>query len=138
VTASLDTAPIDTVLARARTRIDRLSPREAWTAVNDGALLVDIRPEINRRLEGAIPDALVIDRNVLEWRLDPASEARIPQAAYDVWVILFCNEGYASSLAATSLLDLGISRATDMAGGYRAWRSLGLPTFEWPDADRPT
>ena len=71
---------------------------------------------------------MVIDRNVLEWRLDPASDARIPQAAYDAWVVLFCNEGYASSLAATSLQDLGIAAATDMVGGYRAWRAAGLST----------
>jgi rhodanese-related sulfurtransferase len=125
--ASIDTAPIDVVLTRARTRLDRLTPREAWDAASRGALLVDIRPEINRRVEGAIPGALVIDRNVLEWRLDPASDARIPQASYDAWVVLFCNEGYASSLAAVSLQDLGISAATDMIGGFRAWQAAGLP-----------
>lgn len=67
---------------------------------------------------------------VLEWQLDPTSDARIPQAAYDTWVVLFCNEGYASSLAATSLQDLGIEAATDMIGGYRAWRAAGLPTTD--------
>jgi rhodanese-related sulfurtransferase len=121
---------IDTVLANARARLDRLSPRDAQAAAAAGALLVDIRPQINRKTEGEIPGALVIDRNVLEWRLDPASDARIEQASYDAWIVLFCNEGYASSLAATSLQDLGITAATDMAGGYRAWRALGLPTVE--------
>src|ERR1700742_2492084 len=100
--APLATAPIDTVLARARARLDRLSPRDAHAAAQAGAVLVDTRPEINRRTEGTIPGALVIDRNVLEWRLDPASDARIPQASYDAHVVLFCNEGYASSLAAVS------------------------------------
>ena len=78
--------------------------------------------------EGEIPGALVIDRNVLEWRLDPASEARLPIASYDAWIIVVCNEGYASSLAAASLQQLGIERATDLDGGYRAWRAQGLPT----------
>jgi rhodanese-related sulfurtransferase len=121
---------INTVLTTARARLERVSPRDAYAAASAGALLVDIRPQINRRTEGELPGALVIDRNVLEWRLDPASDARIEQAAYDAWVVLFCNEGYASSLAATSLQDLGISAATDMIGGYRAWRSLGLPILE--------
>jgi rhodanese-related sulfurtransferase len=122
------TTAIDTVLAMARERLERLDPHDAAAAAQAGALLVDIRPQINRDAEGEIPGALVIDRNVLEWRLDPASEARIPQASYDAWIVLFCNEGYASSLAATSLQDLGIAAATDMVGGYRAWRTLGLPT----------
>jgi rhodanese-related sulfurtransferase len=125
---TLTSTPIDTVLASARARLDRLSPREAFTAMHAGALLVDTRPIINRRTEGEIPGALVIDRNVLEWRLDPASDARLPQAAYDAWIIVFCNEGYASSLAALSLQTLGITAATDMIGGYRAWRALDLPT----------
>lgn len=122
------TTAIDTVLAMARERLERLSPHDAAAAATAGALLVDIRPQINRESEGEIPGALVIDRNVLEWRLDPDSEAHIDQASYDAWIVLFCNEGYASSLAATSLQDLGIIAATDMIGGYRAWRTLGLPT----------
>lgn len=122
------TAAIDTVLASARTRLERLSPRDAAAAAEAGALLVDIRPQINRDAEGEIPGALVIDRNVLEWRLDPASDARISEASYEAWIVLFCNEGYASSLAATSLQDLGIICATDLVGGYRAWRTAGLPT----------
>jgi rhodanese-related sulfurtransferase len=122
-------AAIDTVLAQARTRLARLRPPDAHAAAAAGALLVDIRPEINRRVEGAIPGALVIDRNVLEWRLDPASDTRIEQTSYDAWIVLFCNEGYASSLAAKSLQDLGVSAATDMIGGFRAWRALNLPTI---------
>jgi rhodanese-related sulfurtransferase len=122
------TTAIDTVLATARKRLERLDPIDAAAAVRAGAVLVDIRPEINRVTEGEIPGAIVIDRNVLEWRLDPASDARIDEAAYEAWIVLFCNEGYASSLAATSLQDLGVIAATDMVGGYRAWRAAGLPT----------
>jgi rhodanese-related sulfurtransferase len=119
---------IDTILAKARTRLDRLNVHDAYAAAQAGALLVDIRPQINRKIEGEISGALVIDRNTLEWRLDPASSSRIHEAAYDAWIVLFCNEGYASSLAATSLQDLGIEAATDIVGGYRAWHAVGLPT----------
>ena len=118
---------VDRVLADARVRLDRLDPRAAYEAVRAGAVLVDIRPEIYRSTEGSIPGALVIERNDLEWRLDPASDARLPLAAYDHEVVLVCNEGYASSLAAASLQDLGIRAATDLVGGYRAWRAAGLP-----------
>jgi rhodanese-related sulfurtransferase len=118
---------IDAVLADARRRLTRLSPREAFDAVAEGAVLVDIRPDENREVEGCIPSALIIHRNVLEWRLDPSSDARVRQADYDLHVIVFCNEGYTSSLAAAALLDLGVHRATDLAGGYRAWRAAGLP-----------
>ncbi|HEX3907745.1 MAG TPA: rhodanese-like domain-containing protein [Mycobacteriales bacterium] len=124
------TAPsIEDVLSDARQLIRRLRPREAFDAVAAGAILVDIRPETNRVTEGEIPGALVIDRNVLEWRLDPASDARLPMASYDAWIVIVCNEGYASSLAAVSLQQLGIYRATDLDGGYRAWRAQGLPTI---------
>lgn len=124
----MTTAAIDTMLSEARLRLDRLDVHDAYAATQIGAMLVDIRPQINRRIEGEIPGAIVIDRNVLEWRLDPASDAKIPQAASDAWVVLFCNEGYASSLAARSLQDLGIHAATDIAGGFRAWKESGLPT----------
>jgi rhodanese-related sulfurtransferase len=120
-------ATIDAMLVEARRVIERLTPRQAFDAASRGALLVDIRPEVNRRTEGEIPGALVIDRNVLEWRLDPASDARLDIASYDAWIVLICNEGYASSLAAASLQQLGIHRATDLDGGYRAWRAMGLP-----------
>src|ERR1700742_1082218 len=105
---------IDTVLAEARERFVRVSAQEAYAAVPEGALLVDIRPSENRAIEGTIPGALVIHRNVLEWRLDPASEARLPVADYDLHVIVVCNEGYTSSLAAAALVELGVHRATDL------------------------
>jgi rhodanese-related sulfurtransferase len=118
---------IEAVLAEARARLTRLTPREAYEAVAEGAVLVDIRPSQAREIEGSIPGALVIHRNVLEWRLDPESDARLPEAAYDLHVVVFCNEGYTSSLAAAALLDLGVHRATDLTGGFRAWRAAGLP-----------
>jgi rhodanese-related sulfurtransferase len=129
----MTTATIDTILTEARRRLERLGPRDAQVAAAAGALLVDIRPEVNRRGEGEIPGAIAVDRNVLEWRLDPASDARIAQASYDAWIVLFCNEGYASSLAAASLQELGVSMATDMIGGYRAWSALGLPVTPPPE-----
>jgi rhodanese-related sulfurtransferase len=119
---------IDDVLADARARLDRLSPREALEAQAGGAVLVDIRPQANREAEGEIPGAVVVERNVLEWRFDPASESRRPEADYDLRVVVLCNEGYTSSLAAVALHDIGVSRATDVVGGYRAWRAAGLPT----------
>lgn len=120
---------IGEILDEARSRLRRLSPQEAAAAVADGAMLVDIRPQAQRRLEGEVPDAVIIERNVLEWRLDPTSPARVPQVTdHDVQVILLCSEGYTSSLAAASLQDLGLGRATDVAGGYRAWERAGLPT----------
>ncbi|WP_448467617.1 rhodanese-like domain-containing protein [Mycolicibacterium sp. XJ870] len=110
---------IDAVLAAARTRLHRLPAAEVPAALADGAVLVDIRPAAQRAREGEVAGALVIERNVLEWRCDPTSEARLPQAVDDdvYWVIL-CSEGYTSSLAAAALLDLGLHRATDVVGGY--------------------
>jgi rhodanese-related sulfurtransferase len=120
---------IDEILAEARARLDRLDAKEALQAQRDGALLVDIRPVAQRAGTGIIPGALVVERNVLEWRFDPASEARLPEAgSYDLRVVVYCQEGYTSSLAAASLQDLGLSRATDLVGGVNAWRSAGLPT----------
>jgi rhodanese-related sulfurtransferase len=118
---------IDEVLADARTRLKRLDPNEAFAAARDGALLVDIRPAAQRAAEGEIPGALIIERNVLEWRFDPASDARLPVASYDLQVIVFCSESYTSSLAAGALQELGVHRATDLAGGFRAWEAAGLP-----------
>lgn len=119
---------VDGLLARARSQLDRLLPVEAEAAVADGALLVDIRPRAQRLWEGGIPGALIIERNVLEWRLDPASPARIPEAdSYDRPIVLFCSEGYATILAAASLQDLGLHRATDLIGGFNAWAAAGLP-----------
>jgi rhodanese-related sulfurtransferase/mannose-6-phosphate isomerase-like protein (cupin superfamily) len=126
------TTGIDQVLAAARARLRRLSPLEAHRAMADGeAILVDIRPEAQRAVEGGIPGALIVDRNVLEWRLDPASDSRLSVASdYGLRVIVFCSEGYTSSLAAVSLQDIGLWRATDIAGGFRAWGAAGLPVAE--------
>ncbi len=119
---------IDELLSEARSRLARLTPHEAHRAQQTGAVLIDIRPEASRETEGRLPDAVVIERTVLEWRLDPASKARLPFASYDMHVVIVCNEGYSSSLAAATLQDLGIQMATDMDGGYRAWKAAGLPT----------
>ena len=119
---------IDNRLAEARARLTRLAPDAAASAVSRGALLIDTRPAAQRNADGEIPGALLIERNVLEWRLDPASDARIPEAAsHEVEVIVVCNEGYASSLAAASLQDIGLRRATDLEGGFQAWKAAGLP-----------
>ena len=118
---------IDEVLAAARARIGRLSPAQAARAAGDGAILVDIRPAAQRAEEGEIPGAAIVERNVLEWRFDPASAARLPLASYDLQIVVFCSEGYTSSLAAASLQDLGIRRAADLAGGFRAWEAAGYP-----------
>jgi rhodanese-related sulfurtransferase len=120
--------PIDEILATARDRLHRLDPVQAAAAIRDGALLVDIRPQQQQAAEGRVPGALSIERNVLEWRLDPRSDARLPEAAgYDTHLIIMCSRGYASSLAAASLQDLGLHRATDLAGGFMAWAAAGLP-----------
>ncbi len=118
------TARIDDLLAQARARLDRVEPADLAASLAAGDLVVDIRPEANRRDEGELPGAVVIDRNVLEWRLDPTSGFEIPAAHEGRRVVLVCNEGYASSLAAATLQDLGLVGATDLAGGYRAWFAL--------------
>lgn len=105
-----------------------MAPREAEAAVRRGALLIDIRPADVRARDGEIPGAIVVERNVLEWRLDPSSRARIAEVRdHEREMIVFCTDGYASSLAAASLQDLGLHRATDLDGGFRAWRAAGLP-----------
>ena len=115
------TAHIETLLAAARARLDRVPPAGLAASIAGGDLVVDIRPEANRREEGELPGAVVIDRNVLEWRLDPTSAFAIPEAREGRRVVLVCNEGYASTLAAATLQGLGLADATDLAGGYRAW-----------------
>jgi len=121
---------IDEILADARTRLHRLDPLAADAARRDGAILVDIRPAAQRAEHGEIPGAVIIERNVLEWRLDPRCDARLPFAdSYDLEVIVTCQEGYTSSLAAVALQDLGLHRATDLDGGFAAWQSAGLPTI---------
>jgi rhodanese-related sulfurtransferase len=128
ITRSREHQTIEQVLAAARARLSRVSPRQAHEEAAGGALLVDIRPHAQRSAEGEIPGAMVVERNVLEWRFDPTSGAHLPEASYDLRIIVVCSEGYTSSLAAAALQDLGISRATDMAGGFRAWELDGLPT----------
>jgi len=124
---------IDDLLAEARTRIVRVTPHEAAARVAAGAYLVDIRPAAQRQREGEVPGSLIVERNVLEWRFDPASEARLPEATgYDVDVIILCSEGYTSSLAADALVSLGLHRATDVIGGFLAWAAAGLPTTGTP------
>ena len=118
---------IDDLLAAARARLDRPDPRRAAEMVADGALLVDTRPGWQRERDGDLPGALLIERNHLEWRLDPQSAARHALAEPgQVWVV-FCSEGYTSSLAADALNSIGVP-ATDLVGGFRAWEDAGLPT----------
>jgi rhodanese-related sulfurtransferase len=119
---------IDQVLAAAREQLDRVTPQQAAEAAAGGAVLVDIRPAAQRAEEGEIPGALIVERNVLEWRFDPASDARVPQASYDLRVIVVCSAGYTSSLAAAALQELGVRHATDLDGGFKAWQAAGLPT----------
>jgi len=124
---------IDDLLAEARARIVRVSPAQAADRIAAGAVLVDIRPAAQRAREGEVPGALYIERNVLEWRFDPASDARLPEATgYDVDVIILCSEGYTSSLAADALRSLGLHRATDVVGGFAAWAAAGLPATGTP------
>ena len=119
---------IDDLLAAARRGLDRLDPAAANDAMHSGATLVDIRSESQILSDGVVPDALVIGRNVLEWRLDPASSHRHPRCPdLGDQVILMCDEGYQSSLAAATLQQLGFARATDLDGGFQAWRAAGLP-----------
>ena len=116
------TGGVDELLAAARSRISRVGPGELAAVRDDGGLIVDIRPERQRLAEGDLPGAVVIDRNVLEWRLDPRGAHRIPEVRdHDQPVVIVCSAGYASSLAAASLADLGFRRAADLDGGYQAW-----------------
>jgi rhodanese-related sulfurtransferase len=130
------TATIDEILAAARSRLARLDPLQVAQAVARGAVLVDIRPQAQRLAEGEIPGAAIVERNVLEWRFDPASAARLPAASYDLHVIVVCSEGYTSSLAAAALQDLGVLQATDLDGGFRAWQAAGLPVTGAPRSDQ--
>jgi rhodanese-related sulfurtransferase len=145
---------IDDVLARARAGLHRLEPAEAAARLDTqgapstpqgrdgssgpGSVLVDIRPQAQRQREGEVPGALVVERNVLEWRFDPASEAALPLADHDLEVIVLCSEGYTSSLAAAALQELGVHRATDVVGGFQAWAAAGLPTVGVPTPDAST
>ena len=129
---------VEEVLAASRAGVDRLTPDQTVAAMRRGALLVDTRTETQRREQGELPDALVIDRTVLEWRLDPACAFRIKEAVdYDVVVVVACRQGYSSSLAAASLRSVGLHRATDLAGGVEAWLEAGLPVHDGPADVRP-
>lgn len=124
---------VDELLEEARAGLDRITAEQAYQELQRGALLVDTRTSEQRAASGEVPGARPIGLNVLEWRLDPASDSRIPEATgHDVRVILFCNEGYSSSLAAARLHELGLSRATDVIGGFEAWRDAGLPVEPSP------
>jgi len=129
------TQHLDDLLADARARLGpRLGPAEAAAALADGALLVDIRPVELRRRDGELPGALIVDRNALEWRLAPTSSHRLAEAGDPGRVVVVvCDEGYASSLAAATLRELGLSGATDLDGGFRAWAAAGLPVSRSAD-----
>lgn len=119
---------IDDILAVARARLDRVAPEDLERERQDGAVIIDIRPLEQRSRDGALPDAIVIDRNVLEWRLDPACDHHIAHiSGYDTRIVIVCNEGYSSSLAAALLHDIGLTRATDLVGGYQAWMARPQP-----------
>ncbi len=128
---------VDDLLTAARSRLVRLTPRQAHdAAATDDALLVDIRYAALRDRDGTIPGAVIVERNELEWRLDPLCDHRLPQATHhDRRIVVICNEGYASSLAAVTLQDLGLHAATDLDGGFQAWRAAGLPVL--PPGHRP-
>jgi rhodanese-related sulfurtransferase len=129
---------IDEVLTAARAGLRRLSPVEAAEAAGNGARLVDTRPEFQRAADGEVPGAIVIERNHLEWRLDPASAGRIPEATDHgiAWLVL-CDQGYSSSLAAASLQSIGLRNATDIIGGFQAWKAAGLSITTCTTPTRP-
>jgi len=126
----VETGGVESLLERTRAFLERLEPAEAWMeSQRDGAVLIDIRPVAQRQAEGVVPGARAIERCVLEWRCDPASPWRDPAiTSSETRVILLCQEGYASLLAASTLRRIGLQRATDVAGGFAAWRAAGLPT----------
>jgi rhodanese-related sulfurtransferase len=127
---------IDEILASARARLDRVTPETAFAEQRAGAVLIDIRPAAQRAAAGEIPGSVVVERNHLEWRFDPASDARLPLVTgYDLRPIVICAEGYTSSLAAAALQDLGLAQATDVIGGYQAWAAAGLPTAPAGECD---
>ena len=130
---SVSTVAIDQLLAKARAGLDRVQADELATEIAAGALVVDTRPVEQRDRDGELPGAVVVDRNVLEWRLDPTSPWRIPEAAdFGQVIIVVCRQGFSSSLAAASLRSLGLSNATDMIGGVDAWLDAGLPITSVP------
>lgn len=129
--ADLQATPptLDAHLDELRSQYERLGPEAAAAEIERGAILVDIRPHAQRVAEGEVPGALIVERNVLEWRFAPSSDHRLPDVdpTRDT-VIIMCSAGYASSLAAVSLRTVGVTRATDLDGGFQAWEAAGLPT----------
>lgn len=119
---------IDELVATARARLERVAPQSLEAERIAGALIVDIRPLEQRQRDGVLPGALVIDRTVLEWRLDPTSDHRVAESTdHDQRIVIVCNEGFSSSLAAATLQDLGLRRAADLIGGFQAWLALQRP-----------
>jgi rhodanese-related sulfurtransferase len=124
-TESVSRRSIEDVLAEARAMLDRVEPAKLADEHAAGALIIDIRPAEQRSRDGPLPGAVVIDRNVLEWRLDPSCPHHIAQATdYDTRIVIVCNEGYQSSLAAAQLRTIGLHQATDLDGGFQAWLAL--------------
>lgn len=124
---------VEAALERARFGMQRLGPHETRAAAAAGALLIDTRTDRQRAAQGNVPGAIAIDRTVLEWRLDPTSSSRIPEATgKDLQVVVICRQGFSSSLAAASLRAIGLHRTTDMVGGVEAWLAAGLPTTDQP------
>jgi rhodanese-related sulfurtransferase len=122
---------VENLLAEARAELRRLEPAEASSALASGAVILDIRAESQRERDGVVPDAIFVPRNVVEWRCDPRSEWRDERAADPGrQVIVMCDEGYQSSLAAATLQQLGLEQATDLIGGFQAWRAAGLPVTQ--------
>ena len=127
---------VDDLLAEARSRLDRVSAEQAYAEQRNGALLIDTRTYEQRREAGTVPGAIVLDRTVFEWRLDPASPHHLPQIRdHDVRIIVLCRQGYSSSLAAATLQELGLHRSTDVVGGVEAWIEAGLPIESFDPRD---
>jgi rhodanese-related sulfurtransferase len=118
-----ETITVDAWLTGARARLDRVQPQDLAQEIADGAIVIDTRDSADRAAEGALPGAVIVTRNVLEWRMSPSSPTRLEGITADSRVIIVCNDGFSSSIAAASLRDLGLPRATDLVGGYRAWRA---------------
>jgi rhodanese-related sulfurtransferase len=119
----LETITVDAWLTGARARLDRVQLQDLAQEIADGAIVIDTRDSADREAEGALPGAVIVTRNVLEWRMSPSSPTRLEGITADSRAIIACNDGFSSSIAAASLHDLGLPRATDLVGGYRAWRA---------------
>ena len=118
-----ETMRVDEFLAGARARLDRVQPQDLARAMADGALVIDTRDSANREAEGELPGSVIVTRNVLEWRMSPSSPTCLEGVTADSRVIIVCNDGFSSSIAAAGLHDLGLPRATDLLGGYGTWRA---------------